>query len=271
MNSQLYGKTYEIPEHLMKLINSKLMSAPNNKGIRRAKNLIKTGALSYQQMKRIKNFYDHMDGENDKNQFDLMGGEHMKKFIEKTLQSERTRTSNSKEIKEPLNVNLNDPTVKAQTGHVSLTEDDDAASDAENDAEKLSLNALVIIFDSEMRVLILKRSSYPDQWFPNKWCLVGGMIEEGEDPDVAAKRETFEETGIKLENIKEVFVIQRDETNVEHLFISKLPNRYDTYNVKLDKENDGFGWFKGDEIRRLEDTVPNLKDYIRIAITKYDD
>ena len=31
---------------------------------------------------------------------------------------------------------------------------------------------------------------------PNKWCLVGGGIEEGEEPTVAAVRELAEETGI---------------------------------------------------------------------------
>jgi 8-oxo-dGTP pyrophosphatase MutT (NUDIX family) len=233
-----------------------------------------------------------MNSEDDQLQFDLMGGEHMKKFVERTLVNERSRTATSKKVKEPINVDLNDPTVKAQTGHVELTEDEDVGDngddeevgddedngedeevgdDEDNGEEgKMQLNALVLIFDNDMRVLIIKRSSYPDQWQPNKWSLVGGMVEDGEDPLVAAKREAFEETGIKLDNIKEKFVIQRDETNVEHLFVGKLPNRYDTYNVTLDKENDGYGWFKGDELNGL-DGVPNLKDYIRIAITKYDD
>jgi 8-oxo-dGTP pyrophosphatase MutT (NUDIX family) len=197
----------------------------------------------------------------------------MKKFVEKTLMSERTRTANSTDIKRPIDINLNDPTLKAQTGHVTLTEDEEINKEEENDENKLILNALIIIFDSEMRGLILKRSSFPDQWMPNKLCLVGGGVEEGEEPIVAAKREALEETGIKLENLKEIFVIQRDERNVEHLFISKLPDRYDTYNVKLDKENDGYMWLSSDELSKINKNmaVPNLLDYVRIAATKYDD
>jgi 8-oxo-dGTP pyrophosphatase MutT (NUDIX family) len=271
MNSELYGNEYKIPDYLLKRINAKLMTAPANSGVKRAKNLVKNGSLTYQQMKRIKNFYENMDHERDKEQFELMGGEPMRKFIEKTLQSERSRTDLSKRVKEPLNVNLNDPTVKAQTGHVALTEEeDDGVNDVVNDGVKLTRNALVMIFDNEKRVLLLKRSSYPDQWMPNKWNLVGGGVEDGEEPIEAAKREAKEETGIEVDKLIEKLVIQRDDNNVEHLFIAKLPDRYDVYNVKLDKENDGYGWFKGDEIKSL-DGVPNLKDYIRIAVTKYDE
>lgn len=273
MNSQLYGNTYEIPEHLLNIINAKLMASPNNKGIKRAKNLVKTGTLSYQQMKRIKNFYDHMNSEDDKIQFELMGGEHMKKFIEKTLLGERTRTSISKKVTEPINNELNDSGVKAQTGHVTLKEEDDVNDGASDGENTLKRNALVIIFDNDMRILVLKRSSYPDQWMPNKLCLVGGGVEDGEAPIEGAKREAYEETGIKLENLKEVFVIQRDETNVEHIFVTKLPNRYDTYNIKLDKENDGYMWLSSNELLEINKdmAVPNLFDYIRIAATKYDD
>ena len=272
MNSQLYGNTYEIPEYLLKIIKAKIMTTSNNNGIRRAKNIINSGSLTYQQMKRIKNFYDNISSKDEMIQFDVIGGNVMKKFIEKTLNSERTRTANSKKIMEPIKVSLNDPTVKAQTGHVKLTEENNIQN-SNLEENKLNLNTLICIFDSEMRILILKRSTYPDQWMPNKLCLVGGAVESGEVPMLAAKRETYEETGIKLDVLKEIFVIQRDKTNVEHLFVTKLPNRYDTYNIKLDKENDGYLWLNSEELKKIDKPlcVPNLLDYIRIAATKYSD
>jgi 8-oxo-dGTP diphosphatase len=36
---------------------------------------------------------------------------------------------------------------------------------------------------------------------PNKWCLVGGGVEEGEEPDAAACRELAEEIGIVRDDL----------------------------------------------------------------------
>lgn len=53
-----------------------------------------------------------------------------------------------------------------------------------------------ILFISQGRVLLLKRSGEGDH--PREWALPGGKLEPGEDPDQAARREVFEETGYSV-------------------------------------------------------------------------
>ena len=61
--------------------------------------------------------------------------------------------------------------------------------------------AVVIILNESDEVLILKRP--PDaHWAPLKWSYPGGKIEPGETPEVAAIRETKEETDLAVWNLR---------------------------------------------------------------------
>lgn len=265
MNSDLYGNTYRIPEKIINLITAKLYTSKDSEGVKRAKNLIKNKYCTYQTLKRLKNFFDNFNRETQSiDQYELAGGQAMQNFVEQILQSERSRTGKSKEIKQGMGmIKTNDPANTAPNSVVRMTESEEK--------KELTLNAVTVMFDDEMRILLLKRSSYEDQWQPNKWNFIGGGIEDGESPVEGALREVREETGIEIDSdkIKEKFVIQRGDGNVEHVFIAKLPKGYKNDDVKLDRENDGYGWFKPTEIKDL-DTVPNTMEYLRIAVEKYE-
>ena len=51
-------------------------------------------------------------------------------------------------------------------------------------------------------ILLLYRNKKQNDINKNKYIGVGGHIEEGETPLFAAKREVFEETGLKVNNLK---------------------------------------------------------------------
>ncbi len=55
----------------------------------------------------------------------------------------------------------------------------------------------IIIENKEGGVLLLLRDDKPTINFPNHWTLVGGKVEDGETPEMAAHRELEEETGLK--------------------------------------------------------------------------
>lgn len=276
MNSELYDKKYAIPLSIVNALKAKLMSndGATGEGVKRAKFLINNGYATYQMMKRIKNFFDHFDREKDSLQeFELSGGEDMRNFIEHSLNTDRDGIDRSKELKRPTNPDMmqglkpynvtegEEKEVDDEEGEVGYVEDNG------DDKVGLDLNAVVVLINKEKRFLLLKRSTYPDQWMPNMFAMPGGAIEDGEEPIDAAKRELKEETGLVVNKFLEKFVIQRDE-NVEHVFIGLYDG--DPFNIKLDKESAGFGWFSFNEIKFIN-TVPNVEEYIKLALTKYDE
>lgn len=265
MNSELYDNKYKIPNDIIKIVQSKLYTTNGGEGLKRAKFIVKNGHATYQMLKRLKNFFDNFNpNAQKKEEYELAGGSKMKAFVDKTLNSERSKVERKQEINRDMG-----KVEPLESGQMPGVVNRTPQLKESVEMEELLINALAIIFDDEMRVLLLKRSSYPDQWMPNKWSFPGGGVENDEDPSVAVRREVYEETGLEIPQFIEKFVIQRDDTNVEHMFITKLPKTHDNYDVKVDKENDGWGWFKLEEINKL-DTVPNLMDYTRIAIKKYD-
>lgn len=56
--------------------------------------------------------------------------------------------------------------------------------------------ACVFMLDEHDRVLLLRYG--PGQPWSGRWWLPGGMLDHGEDPRTAARREMLEETGITL-------------------------------------------------------------------------
>lgn len=254
-NQELLDKTYKIPSNVIKYIQSALVSNSTGDGIKRAKFLVKNGAITYQAMKRLKNFFDTFNPQVDnKNQYMLAGGDLMKSFVETTLNSERNGVKARKEIRRDITTNPNSELMPYQAPR--LTEGE----------KKLSENAIAVIVNDDYKILLLKRSSLENMWMPNKWALVGGGIEKNETPEQACKREIFEETGLKINKFIETFSIERHGDSIEHVFACKYDGDLD--DITLNEENSNYGWFDLNEMNYL-DIVPHLVEYITIAFKNY--
>lgn len=262
MNSALYGegKHYPIPRNILMKIQGKMVSSQEKgEGLKRAKNLLKMGYCTYPMLKRLKNFFDYMDPKKQMGQFELAGGQEMRNFVEKTLQSERERTNMSNQNKvmsappsafdNTLNLN--------QSPRMGMSEND-------LPEDKTSRGALAVIVNEEGKVLIVKRAPFEGSWMPGKHALVGGGIEPGEEPINAARRETMEEAGLNLEHFVDDFFILTPPNTVDHVFIAKAP---ENPQVILNNEHTEHGWYGLDEIDQL-DSVPMLKDCVELALNK---
>ncbi len=63
--------------------------------------------------------------------------------------------------------------------------------------------AVVAIFSRGDRLLVIKRSATVRA--PNLFCFPGGMIEEGETPEIALRREMNEELNINATAVREIW------------------------------------------------------------------
>ena len=258
-NQELYDKTYRIPPDVLKGIQTALVSNPQGEGVKRAKFMLKNGVITYQAMKRLKNFFDYFNPQtNDQTQFVLAGGQPMKSFIETTLNADRKAVETGKKARYDMTVDPNPNSDLKPFSTASLNE--------EKKKKEKDKNAVAVIVNKDNKILLLKRGEGAP-WMPNKWALVGGGIEKGETPQQAVEREIEEETGLELKKFTKSFSIERHADSIEHIFACRYEG--EPTDITLNDENSNYGWYDVSEMEYLE-IVPHLIEYITLVFKKYD-
>ena len=102
MNSELYGTIIEIPkdmlDHLTVCFDQFPDSNANVEGHKRNIYLRDNSKVTYQQLGRIKNWFDSYEGEKEDAPFVLNGGDKMHTWVNRTLESLRNGTQVGQEI-----------------------------------------------------------------------------------------------------------------------------------------------------------------------------
>lgn len=120
-----------------------------------------------------------------------------------------------------------------------------------------------IIVDNE--ILILKRQYRENK--SNGWCLPGGKLEPGETGIQGAVRETFEETGIKIDN----------PTYVGELVSGNQEFMVNVYHTQMDKkepvtlsirEHSEYAWVNINDLEKY-DLAGNTKNFCMSLITSH--
>lgn len=253
------GKVYPLPPQLLQAINAKVISAnPASKGYKRAKNLRNTRSVNYSTLKGLKNFFDYFNAQTQQEEYNLIGGDLMRNFVEATLNSERSQTSISKEVNNTsMPVSAMDNTLHLQ-GDVKM---DINESEIENPVHR---GAVAVILKEDGSALIVKRAPFRNSWMPGKFGLPGGKIDKGEEPIEAAKREIREEAGLVIEHFVDTFNVVTPPNKVDHVFVAKAPQNQE---VKLNEEHTEFNWVGLNELDKY-DGVPLLKECIELALDK---
>jgi 8-oxo-dGTP diphosphatase len=105
-----------------------------------------------------------------------------------------------------------------------------------------------VIVLREGKVLLLRRKNIVGD---GTWCFPGGHIEMNETFEETAKRETMEESGIKIKNVKVVGVtndlVEKDKNHYITVFVQ---SDYDSGEEKLMEPNKSseIGWFNWNKL-----------------------
>jgi len=279
-NTNLTGTYYKVPENIISEITNTLKSCEEGyPGKKKAEFLVREKKLSYENLRRYKNFFDNYNrskydlGENDtlselnpEMDYKLRGGKLMRDFVENKLKEITEKIKNSKQIKRDYAGLDNQFKKEKEHSNLKINTDNNFIKseslirESKSDSNKMMRVSLTVIFNNDNKILLLKRSENTD-WCPNCWALVGGKIEKNESPEEGLVREVKEETDINLEKYKLKKIIKFNNV-LEYLYISKVDNDF----VELNTEHSDYKWYSLDEIKDIENKVPKLLNYIKYVI-----
>ena len=103
MNSSLYNKSITLPKEVVEYLQTCFDEIPNSdttiEGHKRNEELRGSGYITYQQLGRIKNWFDNYDGDGTDAPFILNGADYMKNWVENTIQGLRKNDDFTNQIK----------------------------------------------------------------------------------------------------------------------------------------------------------------------------
>lgn len=126
----------------------------------------------------------------------IKGDAEFQELVEKEKTSRKSQTILSKYRNEELDLTKCDLLLKAVT------------------KEKVKY-ADNIVFNEKGEILLLKRSEM-DESNPGKFTIPGGHVDFGEDCETAAKRELFEEAGIKVDRVDQVGEYEDEKVHIKY-------------------------------------------------------
>ena len=116
MNSNLYNKTIELPKEVIDYLQACFDHIPNSdssiEGHKRNEELRNTGYVTYQQLGRIKNWFDNYSGDGKDAPYILNGADYMRNWVETTIQDLRKQDITHAEVENIMPDEIDDKFIK---------------------------------------------------------------------------------------------------------------------------------------------------------------
>lgn len=117
---------------------------------------------------------------------------------------------------------------------------------------KLTVDAVVFGYEEgKITVLLIKRKYEP---FKNKWAIPGGFIKDDESLEQAVERELFEETGVKINYLEQLYTFGKPERDPRGRIVSIAYFglvRPDAFKLFASTDAEDAQWFAIDELPEL--------------------
>jgi len=115
-------------------------------------------------------------------------------------------------------------------------------------APTFTVGAICVIERPDGAVLLVRHA------YRRRWGLPGGLLNRGEDPRVAAKREALEEVGVEIETVGEpAVVVDPRPRRVDVIFRARLANGISPDAIRpASVEIVEARWFPGEELPELQ-------------------
>lgn len=141
-----------------------------------------------------------------------------------------------------------------------ITDEDFGVKKAPLNNPNHRLGARGIVFNKDLKIAILNKK------LKNEYKLVGGGIEDDEDPSDAFKREVLEETGCEIEidkclGIFEEIISVENYRQTSYIYVAHVINNVSTpqYTKKEIEEGASLCWLKvGEAIKLIKEAENNI-------------
>lgn len=161
-NKELKNRTFSLGKGIRKHLTSILQSYDGDKtieGYKRLNNLLSMDSISYNEMKRLKNFFDNYKGTNNNIIYLLNGGDEMKNWVNNTLNSATTAIRDIKQHKKDMGMENAFIKKHHKNKTVKPSKPTQTQFQTNNISQKISNNN-EIKFENKQRVIYISEAQY---------------------------------------------------------------------------------------------------------------
>lgn len=146
MNKDLQGMVYDIPQNILNQLQQQISQQSSDPdGVVRARNLIYSGKVNYNQLKRILHDMKYINKELEPERYNLYGGKALEDWGWTILTGDRTQIQNNKVSRENADNNGGINGMRANAHNVTHTKKDSFIPNVgiKSNSEKSSISSLI--------------------------------------------------------------------------------------------------------------------------------